>query len=279
MRSRRLYSGMISPGTPPARAALAALAFVLASAGCEDMYVRPGSSSILEIVSGPTPSEASEWAIDRYDANKRYRGTVFLANQSFAGDPIYIKLFTDNAADKDAGVRMASIRALGTHGGPEHAAIFIAAMKDPDRLVRVEAARALQRVYNTGAIPVLIAAMNEKNEPEADVRAEAADALGQYAERRVLTELIRTLTDPNLAVNYSTLASLRTLTGQDFGFDRVAWRAWTEKTSDPFKARSAYVYPVFRRDRSWVEYLPLVSQPPNEPEGSTPAGAPPIGSD
>lgn len=247
-------------------------------AGCaDDVYVRPGATSILEIMSGPTPTEAAEWAIDPYDANKRYRGTVYLGRQSFAGEEVYIKLFSDNSLDRDSGVRMAAIRALGAHGTPEHAPIFIKALTDPEKMVRVEAARALQRIHSDDAIGPLCDAIKNEKEPEPDVRSEAAHALGQYPERRVLTDLILALTDANLSVNYSTLASLRTLTGQDFGFDRAAWRAWADEQQDPFIARSAYVYPVFNRDKDWYEYIPLVPPPPNEPEGSTPAGAPPIG--
>lgn len=243
--------------------------------GCELPELQPGATSVLDVFKDVTPAQAAEWAIDPYDSDKRYRGTLLLANKPFAGEGVYIKLFTDNINDPDAGVRMASVRALGNHGGPEHAPLLLKALKDPDKMVRAEAARALQRVHNPIAVEPLIKALDEKDEPEAEVRAEVADALGQYPENRVVAALLSALAEPNLAINYATVDSLRTLTGQDFGFDRVAWREWVDKTKDPFLAGSAYVYPAFHRSKRWYEYIPFVPGPPNEAQGASPVGLPP----
>lgn len=244
---------------------------------CDSLDLQPGATSILEVFAEPSAAQGAEWALDKYDADKRYRGTMLLANKPFAGEELYIKLFIDNAADPDAGVRTAAIRALGNHGGPEHVPVLVKALRDSDKLVRLEAARALQRVHNPAAVEPLMIACNAEREPEAEIRAEAADALGQYADPRILGSLQSCLADSNLTVNYAGLRSLRTLTGQDFGMDRVAWRNWLEKSPDPFRARIAYVYPVFRRDRSFIEHIPFVPGPPNEPEGAGPAGMPGIG--
>ncbi len=254
----------------------AALAPFLGLSACEIEGIRPGAEGLLSVLADVTPEEAAAWSIDPYDADKRYRGTLKLATYPFAGEPVYIKLFVDNIKDPDAGVRTAATRALGNHGGPEHVPLLVKSLQDEDKLVRAEGARALQRVHNPVAIPALINAIDEAKELEVDVRSEAADALGQYADNRVVSELIKALADPSLAVNYATLGSLRTLTGQDFGLDRVAWRKWVDSTQDAFAARSAYVYPVFRRDRKFYEYLPMVPKPPNEPEGSSPVGMPPM---
>ncbi len=255
-----------------------ALSFTLAHllGGCELEGIRPGADGLLSVIADTTPEEAAAWSIDPYDADKRYRGTLKLATYPFAGEPVYIKLFVDNIKDPDAGVRTAATRALGNHGGPEHVPLLVKSLQDEDKLVRAEGARALQRVHNLVAIPALINAIDEAKELEVDVRSEAADALGQYPDNRVVSELIKALADPSLAVNYATLGSLRTLTGQDFGLDRAAWRKWVDSTKDAFAARSAYVYPVFRRDRKFYEYLPMVPKPPNEPEGSSPVGMPPM---
>jgi hypothetical protein len=239
-------------------------------AGCaSDM--KPGAKSILEVFAEPAPTDAAKDAIDPYDADKRYRGTLLLANAPFASDPLYIQLFTDNIKDTDPGVRAAAARGLGTHGGPEHVPLLVGRLKDEDPIVRVEAARALQRLHNPVAIDPLLAALDRDKEPEADVRVEAACALGQYAENRVVEQLIRALQDDNLAVNLRTQDSLRTLTGQDFGLDIAAWQAWYNSTHDLFAARSVYVYPVFYRPKHWYEHLPFVPGPPVEPQG-TPAG-------
>ena len=38
------------------------------------------AKSILTAFAPPTPQEAAQWAIDPFDADKRYRGTLLLAN-------------------------------------------------------------------------------------------------------------------------------------------------------------------------------------------------------
>lgn len=235
--------------------------------------LRPGAKSILEISTVPSPQEAARWAIDPYDANNRYRGTLLLANAPFAGEPVYLKLFEDNAHDADPGVRAAAARALANHGSAEHIPLLVEALRDKDIRVRVEAARGLQRLHSPDAIDPLIAAINPDMEAEPVVRAQAAEALGQYHEFRVVEALIASLDDPNLAVNRATLASLRTLTGQDLGFERGEWVRWYNACNSVFAAGGLYVYPAYHRAKFWYEYLPFVPPPPNE-ESSTPAGMP-----
>lgn len=239
--------------------------------GCDTSGMKRGAESILDVFAEPTPSEAVEMALDKYDADKRYQGTLLLSTQPFAGEELYMKLFVDNAKDKDPGVRTAATRAIANHGNSEHVPLLIERLTDEDRLVRIEAARGLQRIHSELAIDPLLKAIDEENESEAAVRSEAADALGQYAENKVLESLIAALDDPTLAVNARTLSSLKTLTGQDFGFDRRAWLDWYNGTKTPFTARSVYTYPAFNRSKQWIEYLPFVSQPPNE-ASTAPAG-------
>jgi HEAT repeat protein len=254
---------------------------VIALCGC-DVNFKPGAESILDAVkTGPTPGEMAKMAIDPYDANARCMGTLGLAAESFASDPLYIKLFEDNLKDPDPSVRAAAARGLGTHGEPANAAALAEALSDKDRVVRLEAARGLQRIHNESVVDALTAAMKapdpahprEGGEPEVAVRAEAALALGQYAQTRVLETLMTGLDDPDLAVNEASLSSLRVLTGQDFGYDHGAWVDWRARTQDYFAGRGQYVYPYFHRDQRWYEYLPLVPGPPNETAG-TPAGMP-----
>ncbi|MFZ4575849.1 MAG: HEAT repeat domain-containing protein [Phycisphaerales bacterium] len=256
-------------------ARIVALPVLLALAGCDapQLDMKPGANSIFETFSGPTPSEAAAWAIDPYDPNNRYRGTLLLAGAPFAGEPVYMALFRDNSDDSDPGVRAAAVRAIAIHGQPEDAAILVERLKDSDIPVRVESARGLQRLYFPTAIDGLIETLDAEKEPEYEVRLEAALALGQYAENRVVEQLITALADPNLAVNRNTLWSLRALTGQDFGYNQKAWLLWYKGAGDAFAARGGYMYPAFNRDRSWWEYLPFVSPPPNEPT-SVPVGMP-----
>ena len=253
-----------------------AAALVLLS-GCDtvDMDLRPGATSVLQIFQQPSSQEAAAMAIDKYDAEKRYQGTLLLANAAFANEPVYQQLFLDNIKDEDAGVRAVAARAIANHGSPEQVPVILICLKDSEPLVRQEAARALQRLHNPIAVDPLIQVLDPEKETEVDVRAEAASALGQYAEPKVLQTLIASLDDPQLAVNRSTVDSLRTLTGQDFGLDRRAWVRWLDTTKEPFAARAMYQYPYFTRSKYWIEYLPFVPPPPLEPAG-TPAGLPPV---
>jgi hypothetical protein len=268
---------------------LAVVPLVLCLSGCADIgwNPEPGAESIFQAFSPPSPRQAAEWAIDRYDPDKRHRGTLLLAAAPFASEPVYVELFVRNIEDTDPRVRAAAARALGNNGEPEHLPLLITALADDDPLVRQEAAVSLQRIHGPEAIDPLrerIAVEVTRSgdrvnvESEAIVRAEAAHALGQYPSREVVYDLIRALRENPLSVNVATRSSLRTLTGQDFGYDYNAWREWFEGNTDPFAARAAYYYPVYRRDKRFLEYIPFVPQPPNEAR-ATPVGMPPIGAE
>ncbi|MBL4808682.1 MAG: HEAT repeat domain-containing protein [Phycisphaerales bacterium] len=247
--------------------------FIATTLGCGTMGNAPrGAKSLRDIMAPQTsPTTAAILATDQYSAENRYRGTTMLAAAPFGGEPIYLELYIDGTDDEDPGVRATCIRALGRHGDPVHASYLIEALNDDDRKVRIAAARALQRVHTREAIPSLIRVINQENEPNADVRAGAADALGQYREPYVVQSLIAALRDTRLVVNNRVQHSLKIMTGQDFGIDLGAWQHWYKSTDDLFAAGQIYTYPVFNRKKRIVEYLPFMGSPPNETT-STPVG-------
>ena len=260
---------------------LASLAPLLVLGGC-GLNLKPGSESLIEaMTTSMSPGEMAQAAINPYDANDRYLGTLGLANENFANEPVYLKLFEDNLKDPEASVRAAAVRGLAAHGEPSHVPLLVGCLNDKDKLVRQEAARGLQRLHNEAAVTPLLRAMKEPDasnpkdpaEAEASVRTEAALALGHYPESRVLDALIAGLDDNELAVNRAAHDSLMVLTGQDFGLDRAAWVDWLARTKEPFAARGVYTYPVFQRDLFWFEYIPFVPKPRNEVTGQ-PAGMP-----
>lgn len=251
----------------------AASAALACAVGCKGIG-RPGQKqpeSIFEVFAPPTPAVAAAWASDPYDADKRYRGMLLLANAPFGGERVYVEMYAQALGDADPAVRGAAVRGLALHGSPGHVPLILPLFEDPDWLLRWECARALQRLHNPAAVPSLLKRLQESVEREATVRAAAADALGQYAEPRVLDGLIAALGDRDLAVNEAALRSLRTLTGQDFGDNLRAWIAWKKGTADLFAARRPYIYPVFNRPKNFVEMILPVFRPPNEVAAS-PAG-------
>ncbi|MFG0241219.1 MAG: HEAT repeat domain-containing protein [Phycisphaerales bacterium JB054] len=272
--------------------ALPLLALVcVAGFGCESRESMRGAKSLLQLTQPVSPIEAANMAIDPWDADARAKGTMLLANGYFGGEPPYRALYLDRTGDTDPNVRAAALRGLALHGQPEDVPVIVGLLDDENTRVRLEAARTLQRVHNPEAVDALIVhsrtpvlptaptgtspgSAGLPGETEPIVRAEAANALGQYAEPRVIVPLISALDDRFLSVNEAARASLITLTGQDFGLDRKAWFAWYDKTETPFAGRTAYVYPAFSRDKFFWEYIPFVPGPPNE-TASTPAGFPP----
>lgn len=281
------HTDVITHGTRWLLAVLPACVSMLV--GCESGSLKKAEEgeSILAMFSGPTPAEAVVAAGDPYDPDRRLRGTALLAAAPFGGEEVYLKFYVEKVQfDPDPGVRAVAARALGLHGAPEHAPLIIPLLKHEDKNVRLEAARALQRIHNPVAIDALIPLTQGERfveakrldqpgrrvgEPDAQVRAECCTALGQYAEPRVLQALIDALDDGQLTVTRAASESLKILTGQTFGDDDRAWLRWVAANKEPFSGRGEYLYPVFQRDKYWYEYVPLVPPPPNE-QPAPPAG-------
>ncbi len=241
--------------THPRRAGFAALTVsgllglaVLAGAGgCETAAQDFGEFMNFNT---PSPTEAASWMFHR-DAEKRRLGISLISNSYFGGEEPYMKVYREAIADPDPMVRAASAHALGLHGAPEDALLLATALSDSSDLVRWESAKALQRLYNEAVVPALNNAV--VNDSSVDVRMAAANALGQYRERRVLEALIRALDDPSLGVSHHAQRSLRILTGENFGSDPVAWFDWSRGAAEPFAKARVYTYPVYRRDPTFIE--------------------------
>lgn len=258
--------------------ALAPLAGVLAAtlAGCgHTMTADNQSRSIFERFAPPTPAEAADWATDPFDPDRRQRGLLLLANAQWGGEPVYLRAYRAALEDEDPGVRASAVRALALHGSPEDALAIAAELDAEGRLLRWEAARALQRLHNPRVIDGLITRLDRTEEPDADVRAAAATALGQYARGRVYDALVAALDDPSLLVTHAASGSLETLTGEELGDDVDAWLALSAERQDLFANREAYVYPVFYRDRTVFEWVVPWLEPPNETSAS-PVGMPAV---
>jgi len=262
--------------------ACAAAALLSALGGCLDPETRQtmadNNSILAPIFVQPTPVDAARWSIDPYDADKRARGTNLLANAPFGGGDPYLKVYREHLKDEGTLVRAVAARSLGMHGTPADVGALLPLTADKEALVRFEAVRALQRLHNPAAIEPLLEVLLPAKEVEASIRAEAACALGQYAQPAVLSGLITALADDDLVVVANAHASLMTLTGQDhLPEDRRAWVEWSRSTHSPFAHQREFVYPVFQRDKGWLDYVPFMPPVPNEipgkPNGLTTSAA------
>ncbi|MCA9281927.1 MAG: HEAT repeat domain-containing protein [Phycisphaerales bacterium] len=270
--------------TRPRAVSLAASCAIAALTGCTDLgqhgfggaAATRDANSVLSIVTGPSPQEAAAWMIDAYDADKRYRGTLLIANAPWGGGPQYLSIYRAklnpemkhesglSLYDEDPLGRAAAVRGLALHGSPEDVPVIVTQIKSENEHLRWECVRALQRLHNPVAIRPLLIRLDESEEDNPDIRADAATALGQYAENRVLDGLFAALNDRDLAVNTAALNSLRTLTGQDLGFNRRQWVVWAGQTEAHFAGRTPYEYPVFHRDPGILEIIVPWMHVPNE---------------
>jgi HEAT repeat protein len=62
------------------------------------------------------------------------------------------------------------------------------------------------------------------SDTDLDVRMAAARALGTFNDRAAIESLGVALDDPDPALQYCAIQSLRTATGRDYGGDVAAWR-------------------------------------------------------
>ncbi len=234
--------------------------------GCHDM-----GNEIAEVLrfNEPTPSEASMWMFHR-DAEKRRLGITLISNAEFGGESPYLKVYREAVTDLDSMVRAASVRALGMHGNGEDALLAIPLTVDEHQIVRWEAAKALQRLHHRDAIRALLVAVN--NDEDADVRAAAATALGQYAELRVADALILSLSDQSLIVNCEARKSLKTLTGENFGINQDDWLEWYRDNPNVFAHQQVYTYPTYQREYTFIEKVTPFGRQSFESPG-VPAGA------
>ncbi len=249
--------------------ALACAPLGVALCGCTDEFGRPiKGESVFDFLQPISPQQAAIWAADPFEADKRYRGVLLLSNAQFGGEKVYVDMYRLAAEDGDPGVRAVALAALARHGVAEDAPLVIKHVTDEAEEVRWHACRALQRIYAPEGVPALLERLKPDVESSVQVRASAARALGQYPQRRVAQGLVSALGERNLAVNDNALESLRILTGKDFAYDEKRWLTWLNETEDPFAGTVAYTYPVFERDKSFVEFiLPFIPGPPNEVQG------------
>ena len=242
-------------------------------AGCET--ISQDFSDLSESLTMPTPLEAAEMMLDKYDADNRRRGTVLLSNSDFGGAPPYVNAYRQMVEDETNPLVLAvAIRALARHGDASDAELLATHLGHENRQVRWESAKGLQRLHDPIVVSDLLTILNDPAE-DSDVRIAVATALAQYPQDRVFQGLVQALSARELGLNVTAEQSLQTLTARSFDGNAANWLAWydaqVESGENPFAAAEEYLYPTYDRNRAWWEQLAFWSQPVREQPG-VPAG-------
>lgn len=104
----------------------------------------------------------------------------------------------------DARIRRMSSLLLGKTGDAAAAGPLIAALGDPDKGVREEAAAALTALGSAAVVPLILAL----GDPAWRTRYRAAEALGRIGDHRAVGPLIRALSDEKDHVRYMSAKAL-----------------------------------------------------------------------
>ncbi len=201
----------------------------------------------------PAPSVAVAMMFDRSDADQRRKGISWIAASPFGDEEEYVNSYRLFVTDPDPGVRAAAATALGRHGIVQDAMTLATLLKDQDDLVGWQAADGLRKLHNPAVIPALIERLDPDIEDDADTRATAALALGQYPDNVVFARLATALEQSDFNVVNAAHHSLTLLTGVDQGLEPQAWATWFEQSGNPFANQQTYTYSLYQPDRGWFD--------------------------
>jgi HEAT repeat protein len=135
--------------------------------------------------------------------------------------------------DPDPSVRSMAIRALNRARDKRAIPIFLAALDEKNDSVRLEGAKGLANIPDPTAVAPLIRHLDNLDE-NVDVRVACADALRLYRTSEVAQALVRGLRDRNFGIAWQSRKSLQLMTGKDFRYDTAAWLTYLSGTNKPF---------------------------------------------
>jgi HEAT repeat protein len=125
--------------------------------------------------------------------------------------------------EHDPRVRCSILEIAADFDTPAAYAICEGGLRDPDQRVRMTACDVCGR-RGKEAVPLLASCM--ETDSEIDVRLRAVRALGETGDASAIAVLAIALEDPDPAVQFRAVDSLREVSGRDLGNDVNAWRAW-----------------------------------------------------
>jgi len=171
-----------------------------------------------------------------FESNPDHRrsGIVYLSDRSPGRRDPYAKQYEIMArTDNDPSVRSMALRALNRARDKRAIPVFVAALEEKNESVRLEAAKGLANNPDPLAAGALIRHLDSPDE-NVDVRVACADALRLYRTAEMAQALVRALRDRNFGIPWQARKSLELMTGKDFRYDSAAWLTYLSGTNKPF---------------------------------------------
>ena len=191
----------------------------------ESDTVRTAACKALGQIADPSATDALLSMLGDAQPNVRAEALTALINFN---DPRIAGEGAKLLSDKDERVRTAAITLLDSKLDPQTVEAVRSALKyDGSPNVRMIAARALGGLKDAGAVDLLTEAIIE--DKAQGVREESAGALGKIGDKKAIPVLIEALKDDYKDVQLKAAASLKELTGEDFGRDYNKWLEWSKK--------------------------------------------------
>ena len=182
----------------------------------------PMVEGIIDVSTGRLRKDALA-LMDPNDADRRRKAIYLFVARDFGQRPPYTTYYGQLAQmDPDVTVRAAAVRALNASRDRTAIPIFIAALNDKSDLVRLQAAKALSNIPDPTAAEPLSRTLGNQAEVR-DVRIAASEALRHYRNPGVARVLVGTVGGRDFSIAWQSRWTLTILTGRDLGYNEQAW--------------------------------------------------------
>lgn len=147
-----------------------------------------------------------------YDLNKKQEISAALVEQI--------------RSESDPVIRRQIVRTLGKYETDSALSVLLSGCKDSDSEVRIVSCQSLAHRRGQSSLAALDRALRE--DEDIDVRLAAAKALGSFQDQLAVTALGAALEDPDPALQFVAVQSLKQSTGRNFGNDVNSWRQYVK---------------------------------------------------
>ena len=134
------------------------------------------------------------------------------------------ELASETLGEHDPRVRAEIVTVAAAFDESATRAICIGGLDDPDAIVRTAACDAWVEIGGDEAVRHI--AHRYRSDKDIDVRLYAIRSLGSLGDISAVPVLAEALEAPDPAVQYRAVASLKEVSGRDFGNDVNVWREW-----------------------------------------------------